>query len=93
MLTDKTYFDIPDHVHSREVDGETIILDMERGVYCGLDGVGAHFFNLIKKKQSIHDAIDILFSEYDVKRPVLEEDIRQLIDELLSKSLIQVSAL
>jgi hypothetical protein len=45
---------------SRDLDGEAVILNMKSGVYCGLNEVGAHIWQLIQEPMSVGHIRDIL---------------------------------
>ena len=82
---------IPDHVLSRDVDGELIILDLNAGSYSGLDGVGAAFWKALEESGSFETCLTRLLGEFDVERERLEKDLRELVDVLKDKNLIKVS--
>lgn len=81
-------FDIPVHVVSRQVDGELVILDLESGIYFGLDEVGARFWVLATEGASLAAVFEALLQEYDVDADTLERDIRSLARELEQRKLI-----
>ncbi|MEY8120409.1 PqqD family protein [Falsihalocynthiibacter sp. BN13B15] len=85
-LTSK--FEIPVHVVSRQVDGELVILDLESGLYFGLNEVGARFFALASEGASVDAVYDAMLQEYDVDAETLECDIRSLVSELEQRKLI-----
>jgi len=87
MTLENTY-EIPDQIVAREVGGETVILDLNRGMYCGLNDVGARCWALLATGVSAENAVQTMHDEYDVEPSVLEADIVNLIDELVSKSLV-----
>jgi len=87
-MTFENMYEIPDQIVAREVGGETVILDLNRGMYCGLNDVGARCWALLATGVSVESAVQTMHSEYDVDLSVLEADILSLIDELVSKSLV-----
>lgn len=87
-MTKERHFDIPDHVLTRQIDAETIILDMNRSVYCGLDDVGTRFLKLIQENKPLSEVLTCLYDEYDVPKLELENDIKDFVADLLEKNLI-----
>lgn len=81
-------FEIPVHVVSRQVDGELVILDLESGIYFGLDEVGARFWALASEGASLSAVFEAMLHEYDVDAETLEHDIRSLVSELEKRKLI-----
>ncbi len=69
------------------IPGETVILDPAKGVYFGLDGVGARVWELLANPIRFGDLIDTLESEYEVDRATLESDIRALLADLTDAGL------
>ena len=88
IKSDQTY-SIPDHVLIREIDGEAIILDLEKGEYCGLNDVGHEFINGISKGTSFGAVVSELSKIYDVSLDVLEADLSSLVDQLISSEIIR----
>ena len=81
---------VPEDVVFRELDGEVVILNLASGVYFGLDPVGTRIWSLLAESNPIARVIDLMRSEYDVDRAVLERDVLELAAELLDKGLVAV---
>src|SRR4030081_831155 len=79
---------VPEAVITRELDGETILLNLETGMYFGLDKVGTDVWRAILSGATLGDALDLVQSEYDGQPAVLRTDFRRLVDELLAKGLL-----
>lgn len=77
-------------VVSCDLEGETAMLNMEDGVYYGLNNVGASVWNHIQKVRSVQEVVDKILEEYEVKPDQCQEDIVQLLEELLEKGLIKI---
>ncbi len=82
---------IPDNVLFRELEGESVILDLDSEQYFGLDEVGTRIWQLITEADSIGATIDELVAEYDVEAEVLREDLSELIDTLVDKGLLSIA--
>jgi hypothetical protein len=73
----------------RELGGETVLLNLESGVYYGLDAVGTRAWNLLTTEQrSLSDVCSIMAEEYDVARETLQSDLTVLVEELCEKQLL-----
>lgn len=81
-------FVVPKHVMARHVGDETVILNLETGVYFGLDSVGAQVWQLLAAGSSLAQICDALVEKYEVTREQLEADVRRLAQELQQSSLI-----
>lgn len=88
-LTDKIV--IPDQVMTRQVGDETVILDLGRGMYFGLDPVGTRIWQLLAEGCTLGNICDRLHMEYDVDRTVLVQDTVRLLQELRDRGLVVCS--
>ena len=66
-----------------------MLLDLERGVYYGLDEVGARVWELLSQNVALSSILDQLTAEYDVDRATLESDVMGLLEHLKEKGLIR----
>ena len=82
---------IPDHVMSRQVGDETVILDLGSGTYFGLDPVGARIWQLFTDGQPLQAVVTTLLDEFDVDEARLRVDVDTLVNELVTRGLVVVS--
>jgi hypothetical protein len=76
----------------RELEGETVLLNLESGTYFGLDAVGTRIWNLIQDNNSLEAVLSALTNEYDAPPDVLERDLLRLAAELCAKGLTRVDS-
>lgn len=81
-------FKISDEVLSQEVNGETVLLDLEGESYFGLNEVGTRIWQLLQTDITIEEALDTLTGEYDVSRVQLECDVGALLGKLAEAGLV-----
>src|SRR4051812_4757602 len=81
-------YQIDPQVMARQVGGETVILDLARGSYFGLDTVGARVWRLLEEKHIVADIVAILLEEYDVDEDKLLADLAELFDTMETRGLI-----
>ncbi len=62
---------------------------METGLYYGMDGNGARFFELLQQKPTVGAAVDTLLTEVDETRERIEQDMLRYCEELLDLGLIE----
>ena len=79
---------VSDDVVFRELDGEAVILNLDSGIYFGLDDVGTRFWQLIEQDGRVALALEALESEYDVETEVLRADVDRLVAALVEKGLM-----
>jgi len=75
----------------REVDGEAVILNLDSGLYFGLDQVGTRIWQLIQQHGSLQNVFETMCEEFDVGSDTLERDLLGLMDELCAKGLVRAS--
>jgi hypothetical protein len=74
----------------RELDGEAVILQLEAGMYFGLDPVGTRLWQLIEAHGQLRPVLDAALEEFDVPPDVLERDLIELVSGLSEKQLVVV---
>ena len=75
---------------STELDGETVILNIETGVYNGLDQVGTTIWNLIEKPISFGDLTEGVMAEYEVDAERCSDDLCSFLNDMLQNKLIEI---
>lgn len=78
-------------VIAQDLAGESVLLDLETEQYFGLDDVGTRIWQTLTEKDSIQSAIAALLEEYDVEPEQLQQDVKNLIQELLANGLVEIS--
>jgi hypothetical protein len=81
---------IPAQVLFRELQGELVLLQLERGAYFGLDPVGAHIWQLLREERSLGEVVQALVAEYDVSEPRAREDVVDLVRRLQEHGLVDM---
>jgi hypothetical protein len=80
---------VPDGVVSRELDGEMVLLNLETGIYFGLDAVGTDMWRAIGESPTLGAALTAVRRQYAVDEATIRADFLQLADELVAKGLLQ----
>jgi hypothetical protein len=71
----------------RELDGESVLLNLETGMYYGLDAVGTRVWQLAADGGSLRAIRERLVEEYDGDPPAIERDLLELAGALVAKGL------
>ena len=71
------------------LDGEVVILNMNDDIYYGLDQVGGRIWNLVQTPITFGEIIQILLEEFDVDYQQCSDDVIALLEDMLSKELIE----
>jgi hypothetical protein len=76
-------------VLSQEVNGETVLLNLQGEAYFGLNEVGTRIWQLLQSGRSAGEIMTTLLDEYDVPRRQLEQDVSDLLTRLLEAGLVE----
>lgn len=79
---------INNKIISRELQGETVLLNKENGDYFSLNNMGTEVFNYICSGMDTDEIIDLLFSKYEVEYDKLKTDILSLLEEMKEKNIL-----
>lgn len=71
----------------RELDGEAVLLNLETGMYYGLDAVGTRAWQLAAADGRLRAVRDGLVGEFDADPPTIERDLLTLAEALVAKGL------
>ncbi len=72
------------------MDGETLMLDAETGVYYGLDPVGARIWEYLASPVTIPDLVRRLEEHYEVETERCIRDVGNLIEQLSVRKLVRM---
>lgn len=82
---------IPEDVVFRELDEEAVILNLESGMYFGLDDVGTRMWQLLDTLGSLRRTLEALETEFDAPTERLASDLTEFVGRLQSRGLLLVS--
>lgn len=80
---------IPEGILFKELAGETVLLNLNTGVYFGLDPIGTRIWHLVQAGRSLSQILAALLDEFDVEPARCESDLRQLVASLCEQGLLQ----
>jgi hypothetical protein len=72
------------------VDEEAVILHLDKGVYYGLNPIGARIWELIREPKTVAEIRNIILEEYDVTPERCDADLQGLLAKLAENDLIEV---
>ena len=81
-------FRIPEHVLSRKLDDEMVLLNLDSGEYFGLNDTGTRVWELLTDGRSREEVVDCLKDEFEVTVEVASGHVATLCDELLAAGLL-----
>jgi len=75
---------------SSNLAGEEVIMQLESGIYYGLDSVGASVWALVQQPRTVAAICEAICAEFDVEPERCLADVRQLLTELIDAQLVEV---
>ena len=75
-------------VLSQEIEGETVLLDMEREHFYSLDSIGTRVWKLLAEHGDVEALLASMLLEFDVDEATLRRDIVDLLDRLQEQGLV-----
>lgn len=79
---------VPEHVVYRDFADETVILNLETGMYHGLNRTAAQMLEALQASDSVRRAIDGLTDDFGQPHEVIQRDVLGLCRALSQRGLI-----
>ncbi len=67
-----------------EIDGEAVMMSIEKGEYYGLDKIGSEIWEMLAEPRSLAQLCDALLERYDVGPEECERDVVAFLETLLA---------
>ena len=74
----------------QEVEGEAVLVNLERGTCFTLDPVGTRIWQLIGDGERAGHMTEVLTAEFDVAHDLAERDLFVLLSELVARELVVI---
>lgn len=82
---------VPETAIFRDVEGEAVLLNLDTGIYFGLNEVGTRMWRLMEQHGQLDAVRDAIVREFDVNASTAERDILALVAALREKGLVKVA--
>jgi hypothetical protein len=79
---------VNDSVVSADLDDEMVLLNIETGVYFGLDPLGARIWQLLAAGEDEDAIVQAILAEYDIDLATLRADLAEFLAMLTEKGLV-----
>jgi hypothetical protein len=76
---------------SCKINDEVAILDLDRAIYFGLQGVGVHIWDALEQPKSVADLCSSVMAEFDVSESVCKADIEKILASLEAEGLVEAT--
>ena len=72
-----------------EVDGELVMMHVEKGSYYGLDPVAARIWQALQEPKSVDEVCALMMQRYDVDEATCRSEVTAFATQLLDEGLIR----
>jgi hypothetical protein len=69
---------------------ESVILNLDNGIYYGLDTVGSHVWELLKGGITYGGLLDAVLARYDASEATVDRDLRVLLAQMHEQGLVHI---
>lgn len=80
---------VPQHVVYRNLVSETVVLNVETGIYYGLNTTAGRMLEVLDREPDVETALAVLVAEFDAAEATLREDLMALISDLTQNGLLE----
>jgi hypothetical protein len=88
VINEQSVLGRQDRVMMQEVEGDSVLLDIDSGEYFSLNEVGGRVWELCDGSRSVGAIADVITAEYDVSAEVALADARELLEGLAGAGLV-----
>lgn len=74
-----------------DMDGEKVMLNIERGKYFALDSIASRIWVIMEKPCTVKDLVSLLVREYDISDEVCLDDVLNFLNTLYSQGLVTIA--
>ena len=71
-----------------DMDGDTVMMSLERGTYFRLGGVGSRIWNLLENPTSVSAIVRAICAEYDVDEQTCTRDVQRFVAMMIENELV-----
>lgn len=72
------------------IGDEAVILNLDSGIYYGLNEIGNRIWQLVQQPQTVATLQASILQEYTVKPEICEQDLLALLQDLQANGLIEI---
>jgi Coenzyme PQQ synthesis protein D (PqqD) len=90
-VTDATIISRSPNVLTAEVDGEVLMMSIDRGGYFSLNNVGSDIWRRLDPPCSFAELIDKLAAEYQATRATIAEDVRTWLTRMAAENIVRLA--
>lgn len=75
-----------------DMDGDVVMMSIDRGDYYGIGGVGARVWELLESPKTLDDIVQTICREFEVDQVRCHVDMARFLDELQAHGVVSLDA-
>jgi Coenzyme PQQ synthesis protein D (PqqD) len=91
QVVDSTVISRSPSVLTAEVDGEVVMMSIERGRYFGLDDIGSDIWKRLDQPCSFATLVDRLVADYDADQATIAADVEALLGRMAAQDVVRLA--
>jgi Coenzyme PQQ synthesis protein D (PqqD) len=91
QIGDATMISRSPSVVTTEVDGEIVMMSIEKGRYFGLDDIGSDIWKRIEPPCSLATLVDGLAAAYEADRATIAADVQSLLGRMVEQDVVRLA--
>jgi hypothetical protein len=76
----------------QDLDGDTVMMNLERGEYYSISQIGSRIWQLIEIQQKVSAVCNALMNEYNVTPEQCEQDVLVFLNQMAEKGIVRIAA-
>ncbi len=78
-----------EHLAATEVEGQVVMLDIDRGTYYGLGGAGSRLWTLLAQPRTLDELVQQMCADFAVDETACRADVLAFLKELIGHGLAE----
>ena len=74
----------------RELEGEAVLLNIQTGVYFGLDKTATATWQLMQKQKDLQGVLDSLLKDYEIDKKTCQDDLLKFASNLQKNAIVEI---
>lgn len=89
-IEDSTILSRVAEIVAAEMDGETVMINIDTGKYYGIDPIGSKIWGYLAAPKTLAELVDALVAEYDVDRDHCKADVTEFLTYMSGEGLVKL---
>ncbi len=89
-ISDTTIIRAARHQVSGKISEESVILDLDAGIYYGVNSLGSRIWELVQEPCAVGQIVEALLADFEVEPRCCLNDLLEFLADMESRGLIEV---